>query len=179
MLLRRNNYTRIDQRNPLSSTTTPSPSTPTIRDLPRPLARALEAYADRLDVDTIRRAYEFAAEAHAGQTRASGEQYVSHTVEVATILASLQMDTDTIVAGLIHDTLEDTELSVREIERRFGPQVAAIVDGVTKLGRVHFGSTSEQQVENYRKMLLSMASDARVILVKLADRLHNMRNTVC
>ncbi|MSR21398.1 MAG: bifunctional (p)ppGpp synthetase/guanosine-3',5'-bis(diphosphate) 3'-pyrophosphohydrolase [Gemmatimonadetes bacterium] len=159
----------------MPSTTTPSRSTPTIRDLPRPLARALEAYADRLDVDTIRRAYEFAAEAHAGQTRASGEEYVSHTVEVATILASLQMDTDTIVAGLIHDTLEDTELSVRELERRFGRHVAAIVDGVTKLGKVHFGSASEQQVENYRKMLLSMASDARVILVKLADRLHNMR----
>ena len=159
----------------MPSTTSPSLSTPTIRDLPRPLARALEGYADRLDVDTIRRAYEFAAEAHAGQTRASGEEYVSHTVEVATILASLQMDTDTIVAGLIHDTLEDTELSVRDIERHFGPHVAAIVDGVTKLGKVHFGSTSEQQVENYRKMLLSMASDARVILVKLADRLHNMR----
>ena len=159
----------------MPSTTTPSRSTPTIRDLPRPLARALEGYADRLDVDTIRRAYEFAAEAHAGQTRASGEEYVSHTVEVATILASLQMDTDTIVAGLIHDTLEDTEMSVREIERRFGPHVAAIVDGATKLGRVQFGSASEQQVENYRKMLLSMASDARVILVKLADRLHNMR----
>ena len=159
----------------MPATTSPSLSTPTIRDLPRPLARALEGYADRLDVDTIRRAYEFAAEAHAGQTRASGEEYVSHTVEVATILASLQMDTDSIVAGLIHDTLEDTELSVRDIERHFGPHVAAIVDGVTKLGKVHFGSASEQQVENYRKMLLSMASDARVILVKLADRLHNMR----
>lgn len=157
------------------STSSSSRSTPTIRDLPRELARALEGYADRLDVDTIRRAYDFAAEAHAGQRRASGDEYVSHTVEVATILANLRLDSDTIVAGLIHDTLEDTDIPVKEIERRFGPQVAAIVDGVTKMGRVEFGSASEQQVENYRKMLLSMASDARVILVKLADRLHNMR----
>jgi len=157
------------------STTTSVRSTSTIRDLPRPLARSLEEYVDRLDVDVIRRAYEFAAEAHAGQTRASGEEYVSHPVEVATILATLRLDTDTIAAGLIHDTLEDTEIPVSAIEARFGPQVAAIVDGVTKLGRVEFGSASEQQVENYRKMLLSMASDARVILVKLADRLHNMR----
>ncbi|MGE0160038.1 MAG: bifunctional (p)ppGpp synthetase/guanosine-3',5'-bis(diphosphate) 3'-pyrophosphohydrolase [Gemmatimonadales bacterium] len=157
------------------STTTPARSTSTIHDLPRPLARALEGYAERLDVDTIRRAHDFAAEAHSGQTRASGEEYVSHPVEVATILAGLRLDTDTIVAGLIHDTLEDTDIPVTEIEAKFGPQVAAIVDGVTKMGRVEFGSASEQQVENYRKMLLSMASDARVILVKLADRLHNMR----
>ena len=159
----------------MASTTTPARSTSTIHDLPRPLARALEGYADRLDVDLIRRAYDFAAEAHAGQTRASGEDYVSHPVEVATILASLRLDTDTIVAGLIHDTLEDTNIPVGELEANFGRQVAGIVDGVTKMGRVEFGSASEQQVENYRKMLLSMASDARVILVKLADRLHNMR----
>ncbi len=155
--------------------TTTSRSTPTIRGLPRPLARALEGYADRLDVDTIRRAHDFAAEAHAGQTRASGEEYVNHPVEVATILAQLHLDTDTIVAGLVHDTVEDTEISAREIERRFGPQVSTIVDGVTKLGRVQFRSATHRQVENYRKMLLSMATDARVILVKLADRLHNMR----
>ncbi|HSH74121.1 MAG TPA: bifunctional (p)ppGpp synthetase/guanosine-3',5'-bis(diphosphate) 3'-pyrophosphohydrolase [Longimicrobiales bacterium] len=155
--------------------TTTTSSTPTIRGLPRPLARALEAYADRVDVDAITRAYEFAAEAHTGQTRASGDEYVTHTVEVATILAQLHLDSDTIVAGLIHDTIEDTEISVREVEQRFGPQVASIVDGVTKLGRIQFRSASERQVENYRKMLLSMANDARVILVKLADRLHNMR----
>lgn len=157
----------------MPSTTTRS--TPTVRGLPRPLARALESYADRLDVDKIREAYEYAAEAHAGQTRASGDDYVKHTVEVATILAKLGLDTVTIVAGLIHDTIEDTEASVRDVEKRFGPQVAAIVDGVTKLGRIQFRSATQRQVENYRKMLLSMASDARVILVKLADRLHNMR----
>ncbi|HSH75418.1 MAG TPA: bifunctional (p)ppGpp synthetase/guanosine-3',5'-bis(diphosphate) 3'-pyrophosphohydrolase [Longimicrobiales bacterium] len=150
-------------------------STPTIRGLPRPLARALESYAERLDVDMIRDAYELAVEAHAGQLRASGAEYVEHTIEVATILAQLRLDTDTIVAGLIHDTIEDTEVSLRDVEKRFGPHVASIVDGVTKLGRVQFRSATEQQVENYRKMLLSMASDARVILVKLADRLHNMR----
>ena len=147
----------------------------TIRGLPRPLARALEGYADRLDIDAIKRAHDLAARAHAGQTRASGEDYVSHTVEVATILAQLRLDTDTIVAGLIHDTVEDTDITTRDVERDFGAQVAQIVDGVTKLGKVQFRSATEQQVENYRKMLLSMASDARVILVKLADRLHNMR----
>ncbi len=149
--------------------------TTTIRGLPRPLARALEGYADRIHLDAIHRAFELAVRSHAGQTRASGEKYVSHTIEVATILAQLRLDTDTVVAGLIHDTIEDTPITLRDVEAQFGPQVAAIVDGVTKLGRVQFRSATEQQVENYRKMLLSMASDARVILVKLADRLHNMR----
>ncbi len=157
-----------------TATKTPGP-TPTIRGLPRPLARALEAYADRLDVDKIREAYDLAADAHAGQQRASGEDYVTHTVEVATILALLRLDTASIVAGLIHDTVEDTAISLADLETRFGEEVATIVDGVTKLGRVQFRSATEQQVENYRKMLLSMADDARVILVKLADRLHNMR----
>lgn len=149
--------------------------TTTIRGLPRPLARALEGYAERLDIEAIREAHDFAVHAHEGQERASGAPYVSHTIEVATILAQLRLDTDTVVSGLIHDTIEDTEISVRDVEEQFGPQVAAIVDGVTKLGKVRFRSATEQQVENYRKMLLSMASDARVILVKLADRLHNMR----
>ncbi|HSW28740.1 MAG TPA: HD domain-containing protein, partial [Longimicrobiales bacterium] len=156
------------------ATPTPGP-TPTIRGLPRPLARAMEAYADRLDVDKIREAYELAVEAHAGQRRASGEEYVSHTVEVATILATLRLDSASIISGLIHDTVEDTALSLSDVEARFGKEVSTIVDGVTKLGKVRFNSATEQQVENYRKMLLSMAEDARVILVKLADRLHNMR----
>jgi len=123
----------------------------------------------------IREAYDLAVDAHAGQTRASGEEYVRHTIEVATILAQLRMDTATIIAGLIHDTVEDTEVSLADVEARFGNEVAQIVDGVTKLGKVEFRSATEHQVENYRKMLLSMATDARVILVKLADRLHNMR----
>ncbi len=152
-----------------------SPPTPTIRGVPRPLARALEAYADRLDVDLIRSAYDLAVEGHAGQVRASGEEFVSHTVEVATILAGLRLDTATIVAGLVHDIVEDTAFTLAELEERFGREVAALVDGVTKIGKVQFRSHTEQQVENYRKLLLSMAEDARVILIKLADRLHNMR----
>ncbi len=158
----------------MPSATSSQPTT-TIRGLPRALARQLEAYADRLDVDLIREAYDFAVEAHGGQTRASGEEYVTHTVEVATILAQLRLDTDSIVSGLVHDTVEDTEATMEDIRSHFGDEVATIVDGVTKLGKVKFRSATEQQVENYRKMLLSMAEDARVILVKLADRLHNMR----
>jgi GTP pyrophosphokinase len=128
-----------------------------------------------LDVDQIRDAYERAVEAHAGQRRASGEEFVHHTVEVATILATLRLDTASIVAGLIHDIVEDTAMSLADVEDHYGVQVATIVDGVTKLGKVRFRTATEHQVENYRKMLLSMADDARVILVKLADRLHNMR----
>ncbi|HSG48529.1 MAG TPA: HD domain-containing protein, partial [Longimicrobiales bacterium] len=143
--------------------------------MPRPLARALEGYADRLDIGAIQRAFDLAAEAHAGQRRASGEEFVSHTVEVATILAGLRLDTSSIVAGLVHDTVEDTHVTLSELGERFGAEVAALVDGVTKIGRVEFRSHTEQQVENYRKLLLSMAADARVILIKLADRLHNMR----
>ncbi len=139
------------------------------------MARALEAYVDRLDPDAIKRAYDLAVEAHAGQRRASGEEFVSHTVEVATILAVLRLDTASIVAGLIHDTVEDTHVTLAELGERFGQEVAALVDGVTKIGKVEFRSHTEQQVENYRKLLLSMAADARVILIKLADRLHNMR----
>ncbi len=147
----------------------------TIRDLPRPLARAMERYADRLDVDRIREAYKLAVEAHAGQRRASGEEFVNHVVEVATLLAQFKLDTACIVAALVHDVVEDTPVTLTDIEERFGYEVGQIVDGVTKIGRVEFVSHTEHQVENYRKLLLSMAQDARVILIKLADRLHNMR----
>ncbi len=147
----------------------------TIRGVPRGLARALEAYPERLDVEKIQEAYELAARAHRGQKRASGEEYVSHSVEVATILAQLKLDTASIVAGLVHDVVEDTEWTLPDIEERFGSEVAGIVDGVTKIGKVRFRSHHERQAENYRKLLLSMAEDARVILIKLADRLHNMR----
>jgi len=150
-------------------------ATQTIRGLPGPLAQAMEAYSDRLDVEAVRDAYDLAREAHSGQRRASGEDFVSHAVEVATILATLGLDTDSLVSGLVHDVVEDTSVSLSDIDKRFGPGVSTIVDGVTKIGRVEFRSNTEQQVENYRKLLLSMARDARVILVKLADRLHNMR----
>jgi len=149
--------------------------TKTIRDLPRPLARAMERYAERLDVDLVRAAYQLAAKAHAGQKRASGEDYVTHVVEVATLLAQFKLDTSSLVAALVHDVVEDTPVTLTEIEEQFGFEVGQIVDGVTKIGRVEFKSHTEQQVENYRKLLLSMAQDARVILIKLADRLHNMR----
>ena len=155
------------------------PSTSTVASelsaLPAELGRALEPYVDRLDVEAIRRAYQLAYDAHAGQRRASGEEFVTHTVEVATILAGLRLDTASIVAGLIHDTVEDTHVTLGDLTERFGHEVAALVDGVTKIGKVEFRSHTHQQVENYRKLLLSMAADARVILIKLADRLHNMR----
>ncbi len=143
--------------------------------LPRPLARAIDAFPDRFDVEAIRAAYELAAEAHAGQKRASGEPFITHSVEVATIVVRLRLDSASVVSALVHDVVEDTAVSLQGIRELFGDEVGAIVDGVTKIGRVRFRSHNEEQVENYRKLLLSMALDARVILVKLADRLHNMR----
>ncbi len=157
------------------STAAQLPGTNTIRDLPRSLARAMERYADRLDVDRVREAYQLAVEAHSGQKRASGEDYVNHVVEVATLLAQFKLDTSSLVAALVHDVVEDTPVNLTEIEERFGFEVGQIVDGVTKIGELEFRSHTEKQVENYRKLLLSMAQDARVILIKLADRLHNMR----
>ncbi|MEX2529752.1 MAG: bifunctional (p)ppGpp synthetase/guanosine-3',5'-bis(diphosphate) 3'-pyrophosphohydrolase [Gemmatimonadota bacterium] len=155
-------------------TDTPAPTT-TISGLPEALACELEPYADRLDLERVRAAYDLAEEAHRGQRRASGEGFVSHAVEVAIILAQLKMDTASLVSGLIHDVVEDTQFSLTDLEERFGDEVSRIVDGVTKIGKVEFRSHTERQAENYRKLLLSMAEDARVILIKLADRLHNMR----
>jgi len=106
------------------ATATPSQPTPTIRGLPRPLVRALEAYADRLDVEKIREAYDLAVKAHGGQTRASGEEYVTHTVEVATLLAQFRLDSNSIIEGLIYDTVEDTDISLKDLESRFGSEVA-------------------------------------------------------
>ena len=131
---------------------------------------------ERLDADLLAHAYQFSAEAHAGQVRNSGEPYVTHCVEVAKILADLQLDSVTVASGLIHDVVEDTKITVADVEREFGPEVAGIVDGMTKIAKLPTGaSTQERQVENYRKLLLSIAKDARVIIIKLADRLHNMR----
>jgi GTP pyrophosphokinase len=123
----------------------------------------------------IDRAYEFAAVAHRGQQRNSGEDYIQHPLEVAKILAELEMDQPTIIAALLHDVLEDTSYTYADIEKEFGIEVALLVDGVTKLGRIEYKSKMEVQVENLRKMFLAMAKDIRVILIKLADRLHNMR----
>ena len=134
-----------------------------------------EEIPDRLDRELLLRAYRFSEKAHNGQTRRSGEPYVSHCVEVAKILAGLGLDSVTVASGLIHDVVEDTEISVANIEREFGKEVAQIVDGLTKIGSLPLTSSQERQVENYRKLLLSIAKDVRVILIKLADRLHNMR----
>jgi GTP diphosphokinase / guanosine-3',5'-bis(diphosphate) 3'-diphosphatase len=134
-----------------------------------------ESVSGRLDVDLLARAYRFSEKAHAGQTRRNGDPYVTHCVEVAKILAELQLDSITVASGLIHDVVEDTANSVEDVEREFGREVAAIVDGLTKIGHLPMASREERQVESYRKLLLSVAKDVRVILVKLADRLHNMR----
>ena len=131
----------------MPSSVTPG-HTATIRGLPRSLARAMEAYTDRLDVEQIKDAFLLAQEAHAGQKRASGEAYVTHAVEVATILSRLRLDTASIVAGLIHDVVEDTALTLPDVDERFGREVRLIVDGVTKIGKVRFRSHTEHQVEN-------------------------------
>ena len=146
-----------------------------MKAIPRNLGRVVEDNADRLDPALVAQAYSLAQKAHAGQRRASGEKFVNHAVEVATILAGLGLDTDAVISGLVHDVVEDTSVDLEEIQEHFGMGVATIVDGVTKISRVEFHSHTENQVENYSKLLLSMAKDARVILVKLADRLHNMR----
>src|SRR5512135_2014662 len=143
--------------------------------LPPRLREAVAPYGDRLDLELITRAYATSERAHAGQRRASGEEYVVHCIEVARILVELHLDSASMVAGLLHDVVEDTLITVDSVREEFGDEVARIVDGVTKIGKVQFRSSTEQQVENYRKLLLSMAQDARVILIKLADRLHNMR----
>ena len=143
--------------------------------LPSRLRQAVEPHLDRLDVEVIARAYQFAETAHRGQKRASGDSYIVHTTEVARILAEIHLDTVSVAVGLIHDTVEDTPRTMEEVRAEFGDEIAQVVDGVTKIGKVEFRSSTEQQVENYRKLLLSMASDARVILIKLVDRLHNMR----
>lgn len=130
---------------------------------------------EKLDHELLVKAYRFSVAAHAGQVRRSGEPYVSHCVEVAHILADLQLDTTTVTSGLLHDIVEDTDVTVADVEREFGPEIAAIVDGLTKIANLPLSSREERQVENYRKLLLSIAKDARVILIKLADRLHNMR----
>lgn len=135
----------------------------------------IDPLPEHLDPELLIRAYDFSERAHHGQKRHSGEDYVTHVVEVGKILAGLRLDTTTIVAGLVHDVIEDTPATIADIEREFGKEVAAIVDGLTKLESLPVHTPQDRQVENYRKLLLSIAKDARVIIIKLADRLHNMR----
>jgi len=133
------------------------------------------SYDSDADLDLIRRAYVFSGRAHQGQTRLSGEPYLVHPLGVARILAEMRLDVQSIVAGILHDTVEDTLTTLEEIERCFGREIMELVDGVTKLGKIQFTSSEEKQAENFRKMVMAMAKDVRVILIKLADRLHNMR----
>jgi len=139
------------------------------------LAKAVAAQRDRLDLEVLSRAYRMSAQAHQGQKRLSGDDFVSHSVAVATILAEQQMDTTTIAAALLHDVVEDSDITLDRLRRDFGNEVADLVDGLTKISTLNFRSTAEEQAENYRKLLMSVARDARVIIIKLADRLHNMR----
>ncbi|KJS02961.1 MAG: (p)ppGpp synthetase [Peptococcaceae bacterium BRH_c4a] len=139
------------------------------------LVQKLIHYSPQADLALLRRAFSYAEEAHKGQKRISGEEYINHPLSVSMILAELEMDLETLIAGLLHDVVEDTSVTLEQVRSRFGEEVALLVDGVTKLGRLEFKSKEEQQAENLRKMFLAMARDIRVILIKLADRLHNMR----
>src|SRR3979409_2700314 len=139
------------------------------------LLEKVRSYSPEADLELLRRAYVFSALEHKGQVRHSGEPYLVHPLEVATLLADMRLDLVAIAAGLLHDVGEDTPKSTEKIEAHFGAEVAHVVEGVTKISAIPFSSSEERQAENFRKMLLAMVDDIRVILVKLADRLHNMR----
>ena len=139
------------------------------------LIEEIPKYQPGADLDVVRRAYRFSEASHRGQQRASGEPYLSHPLAVANLLVDFKMDVTTVTAGLLHDVLEDTSATKVDLEREFGKEIADLVDGVTKLGKLAFYSREERQAENFRKMLVAMARDLRVLMIKLADRLHNMR----
>ena len=139
------------------------------------LIDSLEAYMPAEQIEQVMRAYEFSATAHRGQTRMSGDPFISHPLAVAQILADMHMDSQAIAAAILHDVVEDTETPITELDQQFGNEIATLVDGVSKLDQMHFTSRAEAQAESFRKMMLAMIGDIRVILVKLADRLHNMK----
>src|SRR6202163_4870519 len=141
----------------------------------RELIKKLRENRPNDDLNLVKKAYEFSQKHHAGQSRASGEPYLIHPLEVALVLADMKMDAVSIAAGLLHDSVEDTSLTIVDIRKEFGEQVAHIVEGVTKISAIDFATREEQQAENLRKMMLAMVDDIRVVLIKLADRLHNMR----
>ena len=139
------------------------------------LVQKVRTYDPSLDGSWLMRVYDMANRAHEGQRRASGESYIEHPLAVAGILADLEMDRQTIAAALLHDVVEDTSITTEQVGSEFGEEIASLVDGVTKLTRIPYQSKEEAQVENLRKMFMAMAKDIRVIIIKLADRLHNMR----
>jgi GTP pyrophosphokinase len=145
------------------------------QDLVDGLLADVEAYNPTVDRDLITRAFRFAARAHDGQQRRSGQDFIHHPVAVAKVCAGLRLDDATLAAALLHDVLEDTEADAEDLRAEFGDEIGRLVDGVTKLTRIHFQSREQAEAENYRKLILAMADDARVILIKLTDRLHNLR----
>src|SRR6476660_842796 len=141
----------------------------------RDLMKTVRANRPNDDLAIIKKAYDYSLKHHNGQSRASGEPYRAHPLQVALVLAELKLDPQAIAAGLLHDSVEDTLVTIVDIRKEFGEQVAHIVEGVTKISKIDFASTEERQAENVRKMVLAMVDDIRVVLIKLADRLHNMR----
>ena len=139
------------------------------------LIKRIRSYYPQVDEALVRHAYDYSARMHRGQKRMSGEPYVIHPLNVALIIAQLKLDVPSIVTGLLHDVVEDTSVPLSEIQTLFGREVATLVDGVTKVSKITFQSREEKQAENFRKMIIAMAQDIRVVLIKLADRLHNMR----
>jgi GTP diphosphokinase / guanosine-3',5'-bis(diphosphate) 3'-diphosphatase len=139
------------------------------------LLERIKQYDNNCDFDMLDKAYQLAKAAHDGQQRGSGEPFIIHPVEVACILAEMELDSTSIIAALLHDTIEDTSCTFEQIKENFGIEVATLVDGVTKLEKIPYVTKEEKQAENLRKLFLAMAKDIRVILIKLADRLHNMR----
>src|SRR5258708_13638530 len=135
----------------------------------------IKAYQPNVDSRLVQRAYDYSFRMHAGQTRKSGQPYIVHPVSVAGIIADLRLDGASVCAGLLHDVIEDTLATADDITKEFGPEVAELVDGVTKLSKINFTSKEDRQAENFRKMVVAMARDIRVLLIKLCDRLDNMR----
>ena len=138
------------------------------------LLNLIKNYSEE-EIELIKKAYYYAEKLHQGQVRQSGEDYIVHPLNVAYILAEMHADKDTICAGLLHDTLEDTDITKEEIIREFNSEVATLVDGVTKISKMNFSSKQEQNLANTRKIITSITEDVRIIIIKLADRLHNMR----
>ena len=138
------------------------------------ITEQIKAYMPKADIDLVNRAFVFATHAHSRQRRSSGEMYITHPLAVAQNLVNLKLDVPSIITGLLHDTVEDTHVTLDDINQRFGKEIAELVDGVTKVGKIHFRNSEHQKAENFRKMIMATAQDLRVLIIKLADRLHNM-----